>query len=214
MTSGETNNESPQPQNDSVLESPAAGELAPNSDPFAPENLRLNQDFTSSVDVKQVLTTVKCRKPISQNFVRVRPGDDWAMKAGVFEDKTERGGFYLVKPEVYWALGNELRPVYLFTAINRQGEVFLWPCKLPGPDGRSNDWYDTALVAAGRAQERWIRVPPNMSAGRYDIFEAQDELSEPEWPDISFRELLELCFKDRLVDSHDHSIVKRLRGEE
>ena len=28
----------------------------------------------------------------------------------------------------------------IFTAINRQGVVFLWPIRLPTPDDRKTDW--------------------------------------------------------------------------
>jgi hypothetical protein len=50
-----------------------------------------------------------------------------------------------------------------------------------------------------------------MSLGAYEIVEAATT-AEPEWPAVSFRELLRIGFRDRLVDRLDHAVIKRLRG--
>jgi hypothetical protein len=101
----------------------------------------------------------------------------------------------------------------LFTSITRQGVPFLWPIRLPGDDGKHNEWHRTALEAAQRAQTRWVRIAANMAAGGYDLFEATGALPEPEWPDLSFRELLKIAFKDRFIRTADHPVLRRLRGE-
>ena len=62
-------------------------------------------------------------------------------------------------------LAGDVYPVCLFLAVNRQGDVFLWPCKLPGADGRSNTWNESALAAARLAEAKWVRVAANMNAG-------------------------------------------------
>ena len=180
-------------------------------DPFDPESLRLGQDFASTIGVKKVLTTVPCRKPNRHEFVRVRPGVDWRLETGVFEDKVNRE-VYLVRRDLWPELAGEVYPVCLFLAVNRQGDVFLWPAKLPGTDGRSNAWNDSALAAARLAETKWTRLAANMGAGMYDTFEAAGELSEPEWPELSFREILELCFKGRFIQDVDHPCIKALRG--
>ena len=56
-------------------------QIAP--DPFDPKNLRLSQDFASTVGVKKVLTKVPCRKPNRHEFVRVRVGADWRVDTAV-----------------------------------------------------------------------------------------------------------------------------------
>jgi len=130
----------------------------------------------------------------------------------VFEDTLD-GEMYLVATELIPDLAGEVRPVCLRLAINKQGDIFLWPCKLPGPDGRRNNWHESAVDAAKCAEKRWVRVLANMTAGMYDVFEATGDLAEPTWPDVSFRDVLELSFRDRRIDSHDHPILKALRGE-
>jgi hypothetical protein len=50
------------------------------------------------------------------------------------------------------------------------------------------------------------------AAGEYDIAVAAAPLPEPEWPDLPFRELLRLAFREAHIDSADHPVVRRLRG--
>ena len=61
--------------------------------------------------------------------------------------------------------------------------------------------------------ERWVRVTANMSLGAYEITEASATIPDPTWPDLSFKELLRIAFKDRVVTDLNHPLVKRLRGE-
>jgi hypothetical protein len=51
-----------------------------------------------------------------------------------------------------------------------------------------------------------------MGLGGYRIYYAQGELSEPEWPDKPLAEILQIAFRDRIVDSENHPVVRRLRG--
>ena len=111
-------------------------------------------------------------------------------------------------------LAEIVEPVTLRLCANRTGVVFLWPIPLPAEDGRSNRWHEVARKAAELAEAKWVRLVPNMAAGAYEIFEAQAEISEPEFPDKSFRDLLELGFgKDRLIDRPDHGAIQRLLGQ-
>ncbi len=181
-------------------------------DPFDPATLRLSQDFASTVGVKKILTKVPCRKPNRHEFVRVRPGVDWRVDTAVFEDNIDRET-YLVQTDIIPDLAGEARPVCLRLAITKQGVLFLWPCKLPGADGRTNSWNESAVVAATCAEKRWVRVSSNNNASMYEVYEAVGDLAEPTWPDVSFRDVLELSFRDRRIDSHDHPILKSLRGE-
>jgi len=198
------------------VETAAAPSESPQSDnapdPFAPESLRLGQDFASSIGVKKVLTTVPCRKPNRHEFVRVRPGEDWRLETALFEDKINRET-YLVERSLWSDLAGEVYPHCLFLTVTRQGDVSLWPVKLPGPDGRSNTWNDSALAAAQLAMTQWVRVVANMPAGLYDTLAANGELAEPEWPELTFPEILKLCFRDRFIRDIDHPALRALRGE-
>jgi hypothetical protein len=184
----------------------------PSSDPFDPRNLRLSQDFGASVAVKKAVITIPVRKPDRQWFVRVRPGNDWRLPVAII-DVTEERDPYVVAPSLVADLTAEVAPSMLFTAISRHAGLFLWPIRLPGEDGTHNPWHRSAWEAAARAESHWVRVVANKSAGAYDVYEATGNLGEPEWPTPSFAELLKIAFRDRFIDSSEHPVLRRLRGE-
>ncbi len=51
-----------------------------------------------------------------------------------------------------------------------------------------------------------------MSLGAYEIFEAASDLPDPEWPEVTFQEVLEIAFRDRFIKDFDHPVLRRLRG--
>jgi hypothetical protein len=181
-------------------------------DPFDPATLRLDQSYADTVGVKKLLTTVPVRKPNRQDFVRVRPDPGYRLSpAAIIEVKDDRE-VYLVTPNLAPGLAGEFSTVTLFTTINRQGTLHLWPVKLPAPDGRHNEWHRSGAEAAERAMKNWVRVTASMSLGAYEIFEASGDLPEPVWPEFSFQEILRIAFRERIVDRLDHPLVQRLQG--
>src|SRR5262249_5463679 len=153
--------------------------------PFAPENLRLGQNFTETVGVKKLLKTIPVRKPGPQDFVRVHPNPEYRENFPIIELKDDREE-YIVAGALRGELAAEIISKTLFTAINRQGTVFLWTIRLPGPDGRDLNWWRSGREAASLATTKWVRVKANTNLGAYDIYEAQGTLSEPEWPELDF----------------------------
>lgn len=122
---------------------------------------------------------------------------------------------YLVAPTLWPELASEstFGPRALYAAMNRQNVLFVWPVRLPGSDGKIDDWNRSALEAAGMAATHWVRVASNMALGAYDVFQAKADWPEPDWPDVPFNELLRVAFKGRVIESFDHPTLKRLRGE-
>jgi hypothetical protein len=180
------------------------------SDPFDITRLRLDQSFTQN-GVKKLFTTVPVRKPHKQEFSRVHARSDYRLDAALIVLKDDRET-YLVPPVIAHELPGECILATIFTAINRQGVVFLWPVPLPAADGRVMEWHRSQAEAASLAMRSWVRVQANMSLGAYEIFQAAASIPDPEWPDLPFQELLRIAFKDKLVDRLDHPVVRRLRG--
>jgi len=183
----------------------------PVSDPFDPASLRLSADYTAGLAVKKMLTVIPVRKPNNKEWFRVRPGDDWQSVTATYEDEALRET-YLVHPDIRDGLARLARLTLIVTAINRGGELFLWPLKLPGSRGRSSRWNESALAIAREARTGWRRMDSNRAAGHYDGYKAEAELSEPEWPAWTFREIFDVAFKDRLIDGLDHPLLRQLRG--
>ena len=179
---------------------------------FSIESLRISQDFSADLGVKKALLTVPVRKPHKQEFIRVRPGGNHRLETTVLELKPENET-YLVSPELRPALMAEIVPKVLLTAISRQDVLFLWPVRLPDADGRIDSWNESALKVSRTAENEWVRLSANRPLGAYDAFVAQGNLPDPEWPDKSFNDLLELAFKERYIQDVDHPVIRALRGE-
>jgi hypothetical protein len=154
------------------------------------------------------------KKPAREWYVRTHPSEDYRIQTAVIELKEDRET-YLVAPALWSELSAEatFSPRLLVTSQTRQGVPFLWPIKLPGTDGRHDEWSRSALEASQMAIERWVRVVANMHLGAYDVFYSTAELQEPEWPDKPLGELLRLAFRDKFIDSIDHTVLRKLRGE-
>ena len=133
---------------------------------FDLEELRLSQDFAAIVGVRKKIITVPVRRSHRQSFFRVHPDDPWRLETAVLNDKEDRET-YLVSPEMWSELPDEIVPTVLFTTISRQGVVFLWPVRLSGKDGRHDTWSQSALEAAQLATKQWIRLVANMSLSAY-----------------------------------------------
>jgi hypothetical protein len=186
----------------------------PEADPFDLEALRLSQDFAAAVAVKRLITTIPVRKPSKEWFVRTHPGPDYRLQTAVVELKEDRET-YLVAPGLWPELASEptFTPRLLITAINRQGVLFLWPIRLAGADGKYDDWSRSALDAADEARSRWVRVTANMGLGAYDTAVASGEVAEPEWPGITFQQIIMIVFHDKMISEWSHPVLRRLRGE-
>src|SRR5882724_9857021 len=137
--------------------------------PFDPAALRLDQSFAI---VKKLLTMVPVRKPNRQDFVRVHRDQAYRLTPAAIIELKEDRAVYLVTPAMAMELPGELAAVTLFTVVNRQGVLHLWPVKLPGSDGKYNEWHRSSAEAAEFAMHKWVRITANMSLGAYEVFEA------------------------------------------
>lgn len=192
-------------------------EASPEDDPFNSSNLaklRLSQDFAEIAKVKPALTNIACRKPHKQEFIRVRTGVENQFNTGCFVDKESRE-VYLVSPDVWGLLAGDVTPTMLVVCQSRNSPVpFLWPLTLPDTEGRPNRWHESAIEAAHLAESQWLKVVADMSAGLYVPMVAVGNLPQPDWSDVpTMPELLRLAFKGRFIDSEDHPVLRRLRGE-
>src|SRR6516162_3971385 len=191
-----------------LITASSAAELC---DPFNLDSLRLSQNFTETAGVKKLLTTVPVRKPTRQEFVRVHPSEEYRADFPMIELKEDHEEF-IVGRDLVGDLAGEIVLKTLFTAINRQGVVFLWPVRLPDPEGRQIEWRRSMREAAEIGMTQWLRVKANMALGAYEMSVAESVMTEPVWPDASYQELIKLGFRDRLITTMDHPVIKRLRG--
>ena len=179
---------------------------------FDISRLRLSQDFHQGLAVKKIITTVPVRKPSPKDFFRVHPGEDMFLQTLLLEDGNPPE-FYLVDPSLWEYHAKHLAPSLLHVTITRHGVVGIWPLKLPSGDGRVDKWSQSRLESADLGKKFWIRIVANLSLGAYEIYKAAGDLPDPDWPELSFKEILLVAFKGKYIDTMDHPVLRRLRGE-
>jgi hypothetical protein len=182
------------------------------NDEFDLRKLRLDQSFLGSTSVKKLLTTIPVHKPNQQDFIRVHPDETYRANVPLIDLQEDRE-MYLLTTAVANELRGEIVLATLFTAINRQGVLFLWPVRIPAQDTRVLEWHRSARDGAEMAMQKWVRLKPNMNLKAYVISLPEGMIAEPVWPKESFEDLLRIAFRDgRLINNLDHPVVKRLRG--
>jgi hypothetical protein len=173
---------------------------------------RIDQSEFNKTVAKKLLLTIPVGKPNKQQFFRTRPGEDYKLNVAIVELKNERE-VYLVLPSVMPILEeSEFYYATMWLYKTRQGNLGIWPVKLPSPDGRRNDWNLSAAEAAEIATTKWVKLVSNMALGAYEVSEAVGSFPDPEWPDKPFNELLRIAFKGRVIDNANHLVIQQLRG--
>ena len=175
------------------------------------ESLRVDQDagFISTVEH---LAHIPVRKPNKTWFIRIAPDPSMSLTSTVYEDKDSGDrDTYFVTPAARGLLDGLCRVVQLTLAVNAQGTLFLWPVPMPDSGG-PKAWGTSARAAADIAQRKWVRVQPDLASSCYRIFEALGTYNEPKWPELSMPEILRISFQDRIIDSIDHPVIRRLQG--
>jgi hypothetical protein len=182
-------------------------------DPFEPANLRLDPEYLKTGGVKKLLTTVPVRKPNKQDFIRVHSDPEYRLcGVGMIELQEERE-IYLVTPGYV----RQLEPqtfsfCNLYLAINRQKVVFLWPCEIAGDRGPCKSMAHFGTGGRGESDGSMDQGRGEHEFGAYEFFVAENPLSDPEWPSVSLRDLLQIAFKGHVIDGRDHPVMQRLRG--
>jgi hypothetical protein len=178
------------------------------------EAIRLSPDAAGSgIGTREILTRVPVKRPRKDEFIRCHPAPEMSLAVTIYVDRDEQEQVYFVAPAMRGELAEDLRAVLLQLSVTRKGTLFIWPLTLPNEDnplGRS--WHESARAAAEIAKTKWIRISADKSLGGYRVRVAEGPLSEPQWPDRPFNELLEIAFTDRIIHTMDHPLVRRLRG--
>jgi hypothetical protein len=203
-----------------AAEAPAPDPIATGADPFDLDALRRGQDFAAAVGVKRLITTVPVDRPRNFWWFQTHPDPDYRVEGMVLELKGQRGERYWVAPHLHAALeaevGVTVRRQLLITSVNTAGTLFLLPLRLPGADGRFDDWGRSALEAAKLAETQWVRLTSPDGATSHRVETGLAAVPGPDWAKIvpiTFREIIKIAFRDKVISSWDDPLLRRLRGE-
>ena len=178
-------------------------------------SIRLNQDFDTQNLGEKVIDRIPVRKPHKTEFFRVRPESEFQIAAAMLEVQEGMGKKeYLLNPSIAGSIGSLVRKKALFVAINREHNLIVVPVNLPDETGRLDTWSQSRYRAVMQAMTAWVRIEANMNAGGYDQFRAREGvISDPVWPDLSMDDIVNIAFRDLYIDSAEHPILLKLKGE-
>lgn len=173
------------------------------------DSLRVPGGLETGMVVEELPATIQIRKPKKQEYVQSHR--DWPpMRVMVIRDKANGDDYYIVNPAIAKQLPDDVEVVDLVVTVNRAGEVFLSPLRIP--TGPKDTWANSAYEAVAHSRKNWVRVIADMSISRYRTKSAQAVLGDPAWPDLTRDEVLLRGIGDRLIDSMDHPLVQQLQG--
>jgi hypothetical protein len=174
--------------------------------------LRVTQN--DPLQVERLILNVPVRKPPRDEFIRVHPSLDYRLQTTLAKDP-DTGEQFLVLPKARGALADlgDFKTVDLRLYVNRRADPAFWPLPVQNPNTNPNHWTETARQGAVAAETRWVRIVPDMASRCYKLLAATGDLDDPQWPTDSLNTLLEKAFRDRLIESDDHPLVRRLLGE-
>ena len=180
---------------------------------FNIKKLVLSQNYEETGGAEKIIVRVPVRKPNRNEFFRVHPDEaKFSFRCALVEDPDGRD-IYVMAGDLADRNPDLCRPIKIVTAVNRTGDPFLWPLKMPTGDRRGGAWIDSALQAAEAAKKKWIKILADMSAKHYSVFVASGKLEAPVWPDMDFNKLMEIAFDGFVIDSGDHPLIQRLTGK-
>jgi len=197
------------------------GETSPIINPKRDEldlgRFRIDQAVEDHAGGKKLLTTIPVRKPSKEHWIRTHPDSAFWFSTWLIELK-EAGEFYLVEPEIRSLLLNCdekcLVRKLLIPSQNRQGDIFVWPIRIPAVDETLDAWSRSSLEGARLAKRKWIRIVSNKSLGAYEIIERDGIGSELKWPELTMGEIMKVAFKDKIISDPDHPVLCELLGRE
>ena len=181
--------------------------------PFEPSRFAMPSTGAEEFGTRKIRSVIPVSKPGKMEWVQLLDHPDFLLPGAAFLDLQDGGRLYLVVPEIAAQLTDDVKLVKLAPGLTRQDKLFLWPCPLIPSGETPNPWHTSHNDAFNAAKNGWIRMKSNRACGFYDIIEPEKIMPEPDWPDMSFADMLQIAFNDdHIVDRDDHPALRRLKG--
>ena len=186
---------------------------APSSS-FDLEGLAVETDYVSA-NGKPERVVIRSGKPRKEEFVFVYA--DQHVDVYLCELGREQGlPTHVVHPALIKErpeLGDVMKLRRLFLAINADNDPFVWETAIPDPI-QQNTWVTSGLRAVERASKGWVRVVPVKRTQSYLIYNPPQKISDPpKEPEYTIKQAAEIAYRDRIITSLDHQLIKPLLGD-
>jgi hypothetical protein len=178
------------------------------------EKIRLSPNDAGDVGTTELLSLVPVRKPRRGEFFMASNDPRMCLAVAIYQDPVESDEVFFVAPNMRGLMAEDLKAVLLQLCISLRGTVFIWPLTLAKEDNaRGRSWHESARKAAEAAKTSRVRILPDRDLNGYRIRKAEGNLPKPEWPTLTFNQLLDIAFShDRIISGPDHIVMQRLRG--
>jgi hypothetical protein len=177
------------------------------------DDIKVSQDYVSQVQVEKLLTKIPVKRPEFPKFVRVNPDPAYRLDTVLVEVKYAREAWFFPTPHMRARMSDHIKAVRLFTAITRQGTLYLWPAKLPDPNNPMTvPWAESGLDAAEMCMTRWYQIKGNTEISGFELTPGSELLPEPVWPTRTFNELMKIAFRELMIRDENHPIYRELNG--
>ena len=177
------------------------------------DEFRLPQNYQELGSEDRDLSRIPVGRPNYQLYLRVHPSDDMVIQTVLLYYLDEQEPFLMARElwEEYW---EELKPVRLYLAIDQFDSFHFIPVKLPKEDNRGSTWSVSLESTLLKMRTRWGRLISNKKQNSYEPRwpKIADSLEEPDWPNLDLSELIKTAFAERIIESKDHPILKKLDG--
>ena len=71
-------------------------------------------------------------------------------------------------------------------------------------------YFESVSEAITTAKSEWVRLKWNKPQGTYDTLRTDKKLPEPEWPEETFQEIVNIAFQNFMIRDLKHPVVERL----
>ena len=184
--------------------------------PLKLDKLRTKSDVLKGVWTDPSRIPVLTR-PEPNTWVRVRPGEEYSavidlLVATNASNSGDRNPLYVATDAVRPELERFIKPHRVAVGVTYHDKVeFLWARAVGGGD---NTWTASIMRAMDKCETDWIALDSDRALGEYKIHVAprSEQWGEPKWRDRTLEDVLGLAFRDRIINTMDHDVVKRLLG--
>jgi hypothetical protein len=182
--------------------------------PFDPSRFAMPSTGAEEFGTRKIRSVIPVNRPTKMEWVCVLDDTAYLIENAALLDLQDGGRVYLVLPNIAASLGDEVKLFNLAPALTRQDKLFIWPCPVLRPGETPNPWHVSHIGAYEAAKTGWVRMKSNKAGGFYDRIEPKSPMPDPDWPDMTFADILQTAFNDdHIVDRDDHPALRRLLGD-
>lgn len=163
----------------------------------------------SEAVTEELVQPIKIRKSLPVEFFQSHP--KFSLEVHGFNNLFGEKNLHILTPQIAEDFDEDSKIISLHLCKNKNGDFFFYPL-VHGKYG-SNPWYESAHEGLVRARSKWVRI--FSGNGQHNVKIANNSSEIVDWTDVEdkIESMLTEAIKPILIESHNHLVIKRLKGE-